>query len=189
MQAYLGKASLAWVAERVGIAVQRLQQYRREPQFLLVMDWSKSIFSKAFKENLALNDYSVVQYHYITAEVSLLEESLRIAARVPLYQSFSKLSRNLISRHQNDLSLSQYDLRLFRRFFVFFLALEHHWPSTARHRIREDFLPLAKDVVWPRLHDKLWVDPALESVQQTVLLPQIRFELESQLSETFQRSL
>jgi hypothetical protein len=42
------------------------------------MDWSKSIFSKSFQENLALNDYSLAQYHYIAAEVSLLEESLRV---------------------------------------------------------------------------------------------------------------
>ncbi len=186
MQAYLGKASLAWIAQHTGTPVQRLRQWRGEPQFLLVMDWSKSIFSKASQENLALNDYSVTQHHYIAGEISLLEESLRVAVRVPLYHRFKTLGRTLISRHQNKLSLSQYDLRLFRRFFLFFLALEHHWPSAAHHRIREDFLPLAKNVVWPLLEDKLWAGPALESVQQTTPLPQIRLELQSKLSETLQ---
>jgi hypothetical protein len=187
MQAYLGKVPLAWIAQHTGIAVQRLQQYRREPQFLLLMDWSKSVFSKAFQENLLLNDYSVAQNHYITAEISFLEESLRVAVRVPLYQRFNRLGRSLISRHQNDLYLPQYDLRLFRRLFLFFLALEHHWPSSVDRRIREEFLPLAQDVAWPQLDDTLWVVPVLESVQQAVPLPQIRFELESKLRETLQR--
>jgi hypothetical protein len=189
MQAYLGKASMGWIAQRAGMPVQHLQRLRRDPQFLLVMDWSKFIFSKAFHEKLALTDYSVAQYHYIAAETSLLEESLRVTVRVPLYQRFKKLGRSLTSRHQNDLLLSPYDLRLFRRFFLFFLALEYHWPSSAHHRIREDLLPLAKDVVWPRLGDNPWVGPTLESMQQTVPLPQIRLELESKLSETLRRFL
>ena len=189
MQAYLGKFSLAWISQHTAVSVQRLKQWRQDAQFLLVMDWSKSIFSKAFHENLALNDYSVAQCHYIAAEISLLEESLRIAIRVPLYQSFKKLGRNLTSRCQNDLALSAYDLRLFGRFFLFFLALENHWPSPAYHRIREDFLPLAKDVVWPLLDYKPWVGPTLKSMQQTILLTQIRLELESKLNLTLQRFL
>ncbi len=187
MQAYIGKASLSWIAEHTRIPVDRLRQWRQEPQFLLVMDWSKSIFSKSFQENLALNDYSLAQYHYIAAEVSLLEESLRVTVRVPLYQRFKKLGRSIKSRHQNNLSLSKYDLRLFRRLFLFFLALEHHWPSSAQKRISEDFLPLARDVVWPLLHERIWVGPALESLQQTAPLPRIRLELETRLSKTIQR--
>jgi hypothetical protein len=187
MQAYLGRASLSWIAKYTRMPVQELQGWRREPQFLLVMDWSKSVFSKAFQKNLALNDYSIAQYHYIAAEISLLEESVRVTVRVPLYQHFKRLGRTLMSRHQNSLSLSKYDLRLFRRFFLFFLALEHHWPSTAHHRIKEDFLPLAKEVVWPLLDDKPWVGSALQSIQRTATLPQIRSELESKLSKTLQR--
>ncbi len=187
MQAYLGKATLAWISERSGIPIQLLRQWRKEPQFLLVMDWSKSVFSAALQENLILNDYSVAQYHYMAAEISLLEESVRVAVRVPLYRRFKKLGRSLISRHQNDLTISKYDLRLFRRLFLFFLALEHHWPSSAHHRIREDFLPLARDVVWPVLEEKLWVEPALETMQETAPLPQIRSVLEGKLSKTLKR--
>jgi hypothetical protein len=186
MQGYFGQASLGWISKQTKIPVKRLREWRQQPQFLLVMDWSKPIFTKALRENLALNDYTVAQYHYITAEISLLEESLRVAARVPLYQSFTKLGRSLISRHQNTISLSNYDLRLFRRFFLFFLALEYHWPSSAQKRISEDFLPLARDVIWPLLDDKFWVGPALESVQQTSPLSHIRFMLESELSTTLQ---
>lgn len=189
MQGYFGQASLGWISKQTKIPVKRLREWRQEPQFLLVMDWSKPIFTKAFRENLALNDYTVAQYHSITAEISLLEESLRVAARVPLYQSFAKLGRSLISRHQNTISLSNYDLRLFRRLFLFFLALEYHWPSSAQKRISEDFLPLARDVIWPLLDDKFWVGPALESVQQTSPLSHIRFMLESELSTTLEHFL
>ena len=153
------------------------------------MDWSKSLFSKAFNENLALKDYSTAQCHYIAAEISLLEESLRVAARVPLYRRFKNLGRSLTSRYQNDISLSRYDLRLFRRLFLFFIALENHWPSSAHHRIREDFLPLAKNVVWPLLNHKPWVGPSLETIQLAVPLAQIRLELESKLNQTLQRFL
>jgi hypothetical protein len=187
MQAYLGKASLRWIADNSSISLELLRQWRQEPRFLLVMDWSKSIFSRVFRENLALNDYTLEQYYYIAAEISLLEESLRIAVRVPLYQRFKKLGRSLISRQQNNLSLSKYDLRLFRRLFLFFLTLEHHWPSSARERINRDFLPLARYVVWPLLDEGQWVESALESLQQTDPLPRIRHELANKLSETLQQ--
>ena len=189
LQGYFGQASLSWISKQTKIPIKRLREWRQEPQFLLVMDWSKSIFSKSFRENLVLNDYTLAQYHSIAAEISLLEESLRVAARVPLYQRFKKLGRSLISRRQNNLNLSNYDLRLFRRLFLFFLALEYHWPSSAEKRIREDFIPLARDVIWPLLDDKLWVGPALESLQQTSPLSQIRLVLESELSNTLQHFL
>ena len=187
MQGYFGQASLSWISKQTKIPIKRLHEWRQEPRFLLVMDWSKAIFSKAFKENLVLNDYTLAQYHYIAAEISLLEESLRVAARVPLYQRFKKLGRSLTSRHQNNLNLSNYNLRLFRRLFLFFLALEYHWPSPAQKRISEDFLPLARDVIWPLLDDKLWVGPALKSVQQTSPLSRIRLVLESELRDTLEQ--
>ena len=189
MQGYFGQASLGWISKQTKIPIKRLREWRQEPRFLLVMDWSKSIFSKSFRENLVLNDYTLAQYHSIAAEISLLEESLRVAARVPLYQRFKKLGRSLISRRQNNLNLSNYDLRLFRRLFLFFLALEYHWPSSAEKRIREDFIPLARDVIWPLLDEKLWVGPALESLQQTSPLSQIRLVLESELCNTLQHFL
>lgn len=189
MQAYLGRFSLAWIAKHIGIPLQLLRQWRQEPQFLLVMDWSKSIFSAAFHENLVLNDYSVAQYHYIASEISMLEESLRVVVRMPLYQRFTKLGQSLISRHQNNLALASYDLRLFRRLFLFFLALEHHWPSAAYSRISRDFLPLAKNVVWPLLDQKQWLGATLESIQQSAPFSQIRLLLDSKLSETLQSFL
>jgi hypothetical protein len=185
MQAYFGRASLSWIAEHVGISVKLLRRWRQEPQFLLTMDWSKSIFSNAFQENLTLNDYSMAQYYYIAAEISLLEESLRLTVRVPLNRRFVKLGRRLMSRHQHDLDINNFDLRLFRRLFLFFLALDTHWPGSTGHCISEDFLPLAKDVVWPLLNQKQWIGQELKSIRQTAPISQILMELDSKLSETF----
>jgi hypothetical protein len=187
MQAYLGKAPLGWIAKQTGIPLQQLKEWRREPEFLLVMDWSKSVFSTSFHESLVLNDYSLAQYHHIAGEVALLEESLRLVVRVPLYQRFKKVGRSHISRHQNNLPLSIYDLRLFRRLFLFFLALEYHLPSSSQRRIREDFIPLAKDLLWPLLDQEIWVEPALRAIQETTPLQQIRLILDSKLSATLGR--
>jgi hypothetical protein len=189
MQAYIGRSSLDWIAEQTGIPLQRLRQWRKEPEFLLVMDWSKSIFSAAFRDQLVLSDYSIAQYHSIAAEVSLLEDSLRVAVRVPLYHRFKKLGRSLISRSQNSISMPPYDLNLFRRLFVFFLALEHHWHSAASRRINEDFLPLARDVVWPQIDQESWVEPALRSAQEATPLAQLRLALDNRLSQTFRTLL
>jgi hypothetical protein len=189
MQAYLGKASLAWIAECTDISLPLLRQWRKEAEFLLVMDWSKSIFADDFQEKLDLTDYSPTQCHYISAEISLLENSLRITIRAPLYQRFSKLGKRLISRYKNNLTLSTYDIRLFHRFFLFFLSLEHHWPSPAGHAINEDFIPLVKNVIQPFLEQKEWVGTALKTIQQTAPISHIRLQLESKLSETFKSSL
>ena len=186
MQAYLGGTSLNWIAEHIGIPIKRMRQWRQDLQFLLVMDWSKSIFSDTFKEKLVLNDYSVTQYHTIAAETSLLEKSLRLLIRSPLYRHFAQLGQRLISQHQNDIDFNTYDLHLFRRLFLFFLCLEYHWPSKAQGQIKNNFLPLAKDVVWPILKQEQWVEPFLKSLQHTTPLSQIRLDLASQLNETFQ---
>lgn len=186
MQPYFGKASLIWIAEHVGIPVKLLQQWRQEPQFLMAMDWNKSIFSDAFQENLTLSDYSMAQYYYIAAEISLLEESLRMMIRMPLGRRFAKLGRNLRSRYQNNLHLENYDLRLFRRLFLLFLALENHLSTAAHRLVSEDFFFLARDVVWPLLGQKQWVEPSLESMQRAVPISQVRLELDNILKETLQ---
>jgi hypothetical protein len=186
MQAYFGRASLTWIAEHVGIPVQLLRQWRKEPQFLLIMDWSKSLFSKGFQEKLILNDYSLAQYYFMAAEISLLEESLRLIVRMPLNRRFVKIGRSLMSRHQNDIDLDNYDLRLFRRLFLFFLALEAHWPGDSCRCINKNFVTLAKHVVWPLLNQKQWVGQEFNSIQQTTPMSQILHELDRRLSDTFQ---
>ena len=187
MQVYLGKASLAWIAEQTAIPLEELRRWRHEPEFLLVMDWSKSFFADAFREHLLLNDYPLAQYNDIAAEFSLLDESVRVMARVPLYDRFKATGGRLISKHQNGLPLPDFDLRLFRRLLLFFLALEHHWPGAAARRLSDEFLPLARDVVWPLLRQEFWVEAALKSIQQAAPLAQIRLVLAGQLKEMFLR--
>jgi len=185
MQAYFGRASLTWIVEHVGIPVRLLRQWRKEPQFLLIMDWSKSLFSKGFQEKVILNDYSMAQYYFMAAEISLLEESLRLIVRMPLNRRFVRIGQSLMSRHKNDLDLNNYDLRLFRRLFLFFLALKTHWPGVSCRCINKDFVTLAKDVVWPLLNQKQWVGQELKSIRQTTPISQMLLELDGKLSETF----
>jgi hypothetical protein len=187
MQAYLGKASLAWIAEQTGVPLEQLRRWRGSPEFLLVMDWSKSLFVAAFRESILLNDYSLVQYNEIAAEFALLDESLRVMARVPLYEKFKETGRGLISKHENRLPLPDFDLRLFRRLLLFFLALEHHWPGAAAKRLNEELLPLARDVVWPLLGQESWVEGALTTIQQAAPLAQTRLMLAGEIKEMFFR--
>ena len=91
-----------------------------------------------------------------------------------------------MSRHQNDLDLNNYDLRLFRRLFLFFLALETHWPGESCGCTNKDFVTLAEDVVWPLLNQKQWVGQEFNSIQQTTPISQILLELDRRLRDTFQ---
>ena len=86
----------------------------------------------------------------------MLEDSLRVGVRTRLYGVFRHLGEFLISRHTHGLALKKSDLRRFKRLFLFFWALEHYWPGPARKRLEEKFLPLARDVVWPRLGLPQW---------------------------------
>ena len=56
----------------------------------------------------------------------------------------------------------------------------------AKQRLQKDFIPQAKDVVWPLLDEELWVEPELESMQQAVPPAQVRLVLDSKLSDTLQ---
>jgi hypothetical protein len=151
LQAYLGGASLSWVAAVAGVPLETLKEWHRQPAFLLLMDWSKAQYSQFFRENLELNDYSMGEVYEIAGEFALLEDSLRVGVRTRLYGDFRRLGESLLSRRSHGLALEKSDLRLFKRLFLFFWSLESYWPSPARNRIEQKFLPLARDAVWPRL--------------------------------------
>jgi len=185
MQAYLGRASLTWIAGIAGITLEDLTRLRREPSFLLAMDWSKSAFSQEFREALLLNDYSIGQYHEIAGEFFLLEDSLRIAVRTRLYQTFRDLGERLASRWQHALPLERHDLTRFSRLLLFFLALEHYWPSPARGRIQEKFLPLAEEVVWPFRGWTQGIEPDLRAAREQYPLEKLRSLLAEQLRQVF----
>ncbi|MBW2134295.1 MAG: hypothetical protein JRG72_03540 [Deltaproteobacteria bacterium] len=185
MQAYLGQFSLAWIAEITGTPLMVLKGWRQETEFLMAMDWSKAVFVEYFRQRLTLTDYSLDQYHEIAAEFSLLEASLRVSGRTKLYETFRTLGERLIGRHRYDLGLENYDLNLFRRLLVFFMALEHFWPSPAGTRLQERFLPLALEVVWPQLGLPSDLASQLRSAQAKYFLPQICQALELQLHELF----
>ncbi|MFP3867216.1 MAG: hypothetical protein ACLFUU_03520 [Desulfobacteraceae bacterium] len=185
MQAYLGQFSLDWIAEITGTPLMVLKGWRQEAEFLVAMDWSKAVFVEHFRQRLILTDYSIDQYHEIAGEFALLETSLRVAGRTKLYETFRTLGERLIGRHRYKLELDNYDLNLFRRLLVFFLALEYFWPGPAGTRLQERFLPLALEVVWPQLGLAPDLESRLNSVQAKYSLFKICQALELQLHELF----
>jgi hypothetical protein len=188
MQTYQGRFSLTWIAEITGLSLEDLKRLRREPGFLLVMDWSKTAFSQSFREALRLTDYTISQYHEIAGEFFLLEDSLRIAVRTRLYQVFQDLGERLGSGWQHALPLERQDLTLFARLLLFFLVLEHYWPSPAAARIQEKFLPLAREVVWPfKGRSAVEVEVELAAARKKYPLDQIRALLAASLREVFAR--
>jgi hypothetical protein len=56
--------------------------------------------------NLTFTLASAAQCHFISAEVSMFENLLRVAIRATLYRHFAKLGKRLISRYKNNLTLS-----------------------------------------------------------------------------------
>jgi hypothetical protein len=187
MQAYFGKASLGWISETMGIPLESLQEWRTELKFLLLVDWSKSVFSESFEEKLSTNDYFMVQYHCISGEFSMLDESLRVLIRGRLYTRLKLLLDRLSSCNRYGTRMEPYDLNVFRRLLLFFLALEHHCPDALQNRIQKKFLPFAREVVWPLLGHEYVVESELESARNKYPLPRIRLLLADQLRETFER--
>ncbi len=184
MQAYFGGASLAWIAAVVELPLETLKKWRQEPGFLLVMDGSKAQFAQFFKETLLLTDFSWNSYVDIGAECSLLEDSLRMRLRMALYETFRPLAEKVGSRHRRGLALDTGDLNLFRRLFLFFLALEQHWPSRGGKRLGQQFIPLAREAVWPAL-DLPWPEEILAATQERFSLPNLKHDLEAGLKEIF----
>ncbi|MDD3582354.1 MAG: hypothetical protein PHW74_15225 [Desulfobacca sp.] len=185
MQAYLGQFSLAWIADLTDFPLPVLQSWRQETEFLVVMDWSKQVFVEHLGQRLTLYDYSVDQYHEIAGEYSLLETSLRVAGRTKLYETFRTLGERLIGRHKYKLAVETYDLHLFHRLLLFFLALEHYWPGPAGTRLRERFLPLAREVVWPQLGLAPTPESQLAAAQDKYSISKLCPALELQLRAVF----
>jgi hypothetical protein len=185
MQAYFGQTPLSWIAEVMDLPVETLKAWRREPGFLLVMDWSKSQFAAFFRETLVLTDFSPGRYFEIAGEFTLLEDTLRVRLRMQLYEIFRPLGEKLISRHRHGLALETHDLTLFRRLFLFFLALEHYWPSAAGKRLRDQFIPLARDVAWPGLGLPPWPENGSNADLERFSLANLRQDLGARLKEIF----
>lgn len=185
MQAYLGKFSMDWVGIHTSVKIEELQNWRKETEYLLITDWSKALFSSKFKEDIILRDYDIKSYHEIGAEFSVLEESLRVRIRIPLYHHFKKLGQKMLSHHKYNITIDCYDLNLFRRLFLFFYTLEYHWPSPARNRIYEEFSPMAKNIVWPLLSMDHWIARELTKIQKEEPIGLLIDLLEDQIEEIF----
>jgi hypothetical protein len=151
LMSYLGGFTLGELSAFAGVDLAILKEWRGSPEFLLVMDWSKSRFAHYFQETLSLEDFSWLAYQEIAGEFACLEESLRIRVRTGLYPHLRHLGERLLSQDRHGLSLDTAGFLRFRRLFLFFWALEAFWPSPARPLLRDRLLPLARELVWPAL--------------------------------------
>jgi hypothetical protein len=167
--AYVGGFSLKELSEVAGVDLAVVEEWRVSPEFLLVMDWSKTRFAHYFPETLSLEDFPQTAYQEIAGEFACLEDSLRIRVRTNLYPQLRQLGERLASQDRHGLSLDTASFPRFRRLFLFFWALEAFWPSPARPRLRDQLLPLARELVWPalglepgeELSVKPWQEPEL----------------------------
>lgn len=184
MQAYFGGNPLSWIAEILGVSLGTLKVWRREPGFLLIMDWSKVQFAEFFRETLVSTDFHPATYFDIAGECALLEDSLKVRLRTQLNEIFRPLGERLVSRHRHGLALDAYDLALFRRLLLFFLALELYWPSPAAKRFRERFIPLAREVVWPALEAESWPQEFETGDLEGSARPDLRDVLAARLKQT-----
>jgi len=182
LMAYLGGFSLGELPAIAGLDYAILKEWRESPDFLLVMDWSKSRFSQNFQENLLLEDFPWQRYQEIAGEFACLEESLRVQVRTGLYPQLRTLEKRLSSQYRHGLSLETSSFPRFRRLFLFFWALEAFCPTPARPFLRNKLLPLAREVVWPtlglaegeELSGKLWEHPDLLVRLKEVLAAEIK---------------
>uniref|UniRef100_A0A7C3SJF9 Uncharacterized protein n=1 Tax=Desulfobacca acetoxidans TaxID=60893 RepID=A0A7C3SJF9_9BACT len=184
MQAYFGPNPLAWIAEILNLPVETLQSWRREPGFLLVMDWSKVQFAEFFRETVLGTDFPLHQCFTVAGEFSLWEDTLRVRLRVQLSEVFRPLLEKLSRRHRHGLSLDPHDLLLFRRLFLFFLGLEHYLPGVAGKPLSKQGLPLARDVVWPALGPEPWPQEIETNDLDRYVLPDLKEILAAKLKKT-----
>ncbi len=185
LQAYFGGINLGRIAELAGLILEQLERWRKQPEFLLAMDWSKNRFSLSFRETILLKDFTASEYHEIAAEFSLLEESLRVSTRVPLYHRLKSVGQRLLSKRKYDLQMDSYDVVVFKRLFSFFLALEFHWPSPASRKIEGDYMVLAKDAVWPKVGEISWIGSEIEHVRRSEPMAQLVEVLGRRIKDLF----
>ncbi len=185
LQAYVGRVSIEEIASFISLKPEKLYQWRKEPEFMLASDWNKCLFASEFTESMVLKDYSMTEYHEIAGEFSILEESLRVSARIPLFHRFRMLGQRLLSKVRYGIEMDRYDMVVFKRLFAFFLALEYHWPSPASKRIKKDFMPLAEKVIWPELSPGTSVAAELEDIQGSEPIDMLLGKLAERLRQIF----
>lgn len=186
LMAYVGGFSLKELSALAEVDPAILENWRESPDFLLVMDWSKTRFAHYFQETLSLEDFSWEAYQEIAGEFACLEESLRIRVRTNLYPQLRQLGERLSSQDGHGLSLDTAGFPRFRRLFLFFWALEAFWPSPARPRLRDQLLPLARELVWPALGLGEGEELTVESWQDPELGLRLKKVLATEINRVFQ---
>ncbi len=146
LQAYLGSATLAWVAQAAGVSLAELKTWRRDPAFLKAMDDCKARFAVYCREILLNQIFSPGVLATVAAEFALLEDSLKVRIRTRLYDDLRTVAGRVWSRQARRQPQEAAEVARFGRLVRFFTALEQAWPGPLGRRLWEEYLPLARSV-------------------------------------------
>ena len=147
---YLGSLTFKDIAEHSGMTRDALAKLRKNPRFMRFVDTFKKDISGAIREDLIVNNYALEDYDSLAADFSLCDEIFQMQIRVPLFSRLKSVSEKIDSRHTHGLKLDQYELRLFRKLFCFFVFAEKYTPTLVSRSL-QDMKRIAEDIVWPAL--------------------------------------
>lgn len=150
MHLYVGAFSLVEIARMCSLTLAELGFLRTQIDFMMLVDALKASFTRHFRENLTLNEYTPHQYASISAEYAVFEELARNQIRVPLFKRMKQLAISISDKVDHDLPVDLYDLESFKKLFSFFVFEEYFLPALSKPSLQY-LKRVAKEAVWKRL--------------------------------------
>lgn len=162
MHLYVGTFSLAEIAEMVSATGAEIEFLRTQIDFMMLVDAIKVSFTRYFRDKLILNEYRPIEYASIAAEYAAFEELARNQIRLPLFGRMKELAGSISDKEEFDLSIDQYDLKIYKKLFSFFVFEESFLPALSRPSFQH-LKRVAKEIVWKRLEENYNVMDSLLS--------------------------
>jgi len=147
---YLSTLSIQEIAVLSGIETEGIMLLRSNGAFMKLVDTSKQECAIWSREDLILNDRTIEEYDSIAADYSMLEEVLRMQIKIPLFTDLRWVAQSIESKSTYSLPIDPYNLRLFRKLYLFFLFSEKYLP-TLTSRSLPDLKQIAEETVWQAL--------------------------------------
>jgi hypothetical protein len=145
---YLGTLSLEEIAALSCIETEGILFLRSNGAFMKLVDTFKQECAAWSREDLILNERTIEEYDSIGADYSMLEEVLRMQIKIPLFTELRAVAQSIKSKSTYGLPIERYNLRLFKKLYLFFLFSEKYTP-TLTSRSLPDLEQIAEETVWP----------------------------------------
>jgi hypothetical protein len=145
---YFGTLSLEEIAALSCIETESILFLRSNGAFMKLVDTFKQECAAWSKEDLILNERTIEEYDSIGADYSILEEVLRMQIKIPLFTELREVAQSIKSKSSYGLPTDPYNLRLFKKLYLFFLFTEKYIP-TLTSRSLPDLKQIAEETVWP----------------------------------------